>query len=870
MCRLRSLLGEETRGLVLAGPPGVGKTRLAVEYLKLARAADLATVRVTATRASARLPLSVFAPLLIDDMRCEDRAGDDRTHLIHRCAAALVAVAKGRRLVLMVDDAHLLDDGSATLVQQLIAMGAAFVVATLVTGEPAPDPVRAMLKDDSVERMEVRALSPSRVEQLLTTTLAGPVDPGMATRLTERSKGNVLFLRELVIGAIEDGTLVQDTGIWRLTGPIRPSTWLAELVEGRLADLAPAERDLVEIIAFGQPLGIVELGQLGKPEIAESLERRGLLTSSVDGGKLQIRLAHPLFADVLRSRTPALRAQKISRLLAAALEEAGTSTPEDVLRIGTWRLDGGGGDPGLLVAAAGIARQRYDFPLAERLVEAALGAGAGFDAAILGVQLKFLLGRCAEAESACNDLMEMAGTDQERHLVAMTALDHRSFMAGKNERGARIAEEMEIGIRDPERRDEVAAKRAALVAGFEGPSAAVALAEPLLERSSGRAYVWSAIAAGYAFSRVGRLGAALEVSTKGFFEHCRLSESLEWYPWTHLFVRCEALAYSGRLVEAHALAKQQHERSLLDGSPEAQAWFAWQLCKTVQDRGSPRSAAIHGRSAVVLFRQLGQPQFQHFVLGHLSMALALAGRADEARQCLAALDDLGLECPLYWACDVYQARAWVAVIDGEIECARQLLEQGQRLARSIGDQIGESVTLHMMARIGFAGQVSERLATLATLIEGNLVALRSTHTDALVKADPRMLETVSASFESCGALILAAEAAADAAVAWRRTRDTRRAAKAEYRANLLSQICENPETPVLRMARGRSRLTRAEHNVARLAASGASNQSIADRLFVSRRTVENQLQHVYDKLGVCSRQELSTVLREAPRDVSTA
>jgi DNA-binding CsgD family transcriptional regulator len=219
---------------------------------------------------------------------------------------------------------------------------------------------------------------------------------------------------------------------------------------------------------------------------------------------------------------------------------------------------------------------------------------------------------------------------------------------------------------------------------------------------------------------------------------------------------------------------------------------------------------------------------------------------------------------------VYQARAWVAVIDGEIECARQLLEEGQRLARSIGDQIGESVTLHMMARIGFAGQVSERLATLATLIEGNLVALRSTHTDALVKADPRMLETVSASFESCGALILAAEAAADAAVAWRRTRDTRRAAKAEYRANLLSQICENPETPVLRMARGRSRLTRAEHNVARLAASGASNQSIADRLFVSRRTVENQLQHVYDKLGVCSRQELSTVLREAPRDVSTA
>ena len=51
--RLGALLGGQTRGLVLAGPPGVGKTRLASEFLALAKATGVAVLRVTATRAGA-------------------------------------------------------------------------------------------------------------------------------------------------------------------------------------------------------------------------------------------------------------------------------------------------------------------------------------------------------------------------------------------------------------------------------------------------------------------------------------------------------------------------------------------------------------------------------------------------------------------------------------------------------------------------------------------------------------------------------------------------------------------------------------------------------------------------------------------------
>ena len=57
-------------------------------------------------------------------------------------------------------------------------------------------------------------------------------------------------------------------------------------------------------------------------------------------------------------------------------------------------------------------------------------------------------------------------------------------------------------------------------------------------------------------------------------------------------------------------------------------------------------------------------------------------------------------------------------------------------------------------------------------------------------------------------------------------------------------------------------LTPRERQVAELAASGASNRMIADQLGLSSRTVENLLQHAYEKLGITSRAELSQRLRE--------
>jgi DNA-binding NarL/FixJ family response regulator len=55
-------------------------------------------------------------------------------------------------------------------------------------------------------------------------------------------------------------------------------------------------------------------------------------------------------------------------------------------------------------------------------------------------------------------------------------------------------------------------------------------------------------------------------------------------------------------------------------------------------------------------------------------------------------------------------------------------------------------------------------------------------------------------------------------------------------------------------------LSRREAEIAQLAAKGLASKEIADRLFLSVRTVSNHLQNVYTKLGVASRAELADAL----------
>lgn len=68
-----------------------------------------------------------------------------------------------------------------------------------------------------------------------------------------------------------------------------------------------------------------------------------------------------------------------------------------------------------------------------------------------------------------------------------------------------------------------------------------------------------------------------------------------------------------------------------------------------------------------------------------------------------------------------------------------------------------------------------------------------------------------------------------------------------------------PATHVKRPLSGWASLTEAEVRVVLLLTEGLSNPEIADRLYLSRHTVETHLKHVFAKLGVVSRAELVSV-----------
>src|SRR5690606_31655833 len=147
--------------------------------------AGLDTAEVTATRSAARLPFGAVAPLL-HAAAPAGSAVDDRLDVLRRSVAAFSERAGARDLLLFVDDAHLLDDASATLVHQVAATGAATVLATVTAGEPAPDAVVALWKDGLAERVEISGLAAEAIERLLAATLGGPVDPATALDLAER------------------------------------------------------------------------------------------------------------------------------------------------------------------------------------------------------------------------------------------------------------------------------------------------------------------------------------------------------------------------------------------------------------------------------------------------------------------------------------------------------------------------------------------------------------------------------------------------------------------------------------------------------------------------------------------------------------
>jgi DNA-binding CsgD family transcriptional regulator len=587
--------------------------------------------------------------------------------------------------------------------------------------------------------------------------------------------------------------------------------------------------------------------------------------SSYDGGTSR-RLAHPLYGEILRSRLSPLRARTLSRRLADAVADRRSRRRDDVLRLATWRLDGGGDVQGrILIEGARRARMLFDFELGERLARAAVDAHPSdrLDAELLLAELLFVQARYDEANAILAVLAAAIadGDEADRARVAVMRIDSLAF-GGRAEEAMVALLEAEAAVTDPFWRDQLVVERAmfALVGGYT--DVAAELVEPLLERVTGPALVTACIVAGQSMGLQGRLSAALAATDRGLAAHAGQGFThLAWYPAMTVMTSARDLIWAGELDRAAEISRHGYQEALAEGAVEPRSWFAGCLSQELLLRGQVNAAVRWGQECATLLRPLRRRIYYRVALQQLVSARAMAGEADEAERLLKELEDSSVALFRWEEGEVERSRGWIDLARGDKTSALARFRAAAAVAAASGDRVIEAAALHDIARVGPAGEVVARLGELAAVIEGPLAPARAAHARAKAGRDARGLEDAAGAFEAIGALLFAAEAWTDAAVAWQQGGEPRRATAADRRAAALAARCDGARTPGLAdAAPARAVLTARELEIARLAATGVANKEIAVKLGLSLHTVQNKLHVAYEKLGVGGRSELAEAL----------
>ncbi|WP_406037173.1 LuxR C-terminal-related transcriptional regulator [Micromonospora sp. NBC_00898] len=870
--RLLSAVGSpEGRGLLFSGSAGVGKSRLLREGVAALPTDRYAIWSVSASATTAALPFGGLVQVLPADQP----QGLSPAGILRWAVDMLQEQAAGRRIVLAIDDAHLLDPPSAALVHLISRAENATVLGTLRNGEQIPLPIRALWTDDLVDLVELGPLSSGETTGLLAAILGGPVDAGSAERLFRLSAGNPLLLRELVLAAAGGRELTRTYGIWKWTGRLELAPSLTDLIDTRIGQLTPGVRSVVELVAFGEPLGLQLLERAVESTDVETAEERGLIRLVHDDRRLNVRLAHPLYGEVMRRQCPVSRTRRLQATLADLLEQVGKRRRDDLLRVAVWRLDSGTAqDPALLLAAAAQAFGRYDVPLATRLARAALEADGGFDAAELLATILMFADRPDEAIEVLDSVAGNVRSDRRRSrwltvrgMVSYWGLSRESTVEELAARGDDLADLADLA--------RVRAFEAIMRLHRLDTAVALRLAQAVLDRP----------AASVASRELARCTIAHLEAAQGRFRRSATAiarvqaEAARWrgdMPYLQLameLARGTRLALSGDLAGIDAIVAD--EFADLAGAGDFRLGTGYLAILQAY------AARLRGQSDEALKTSLGacavlatSRVYAGLAHAERAQAAALRGNPAHAAEAMAEADRTqapGMAILYPW---LEQARGAVLAASGDLPGAAKHLGQLADRLRADGLTGHEVLVLLDLVRLDQAAApvgptctdggrrtVAQRLTELSEQVDGVLPPLLARYARAAVADSPGDLLAVADALAALGLTVHAAEAVA---LALHRLRQSRSAATGPARERLATLLdrCDQISTPALRQLR--PALSDREWEVARLAADGVTSRAIAERLYLSSRTVENHLQRVYSKLGVAGRAELKAVLRSMP------
>jgi DNA-binding CsgD family transcriptional regulator len=204
------------------------------------------------------------------------------------------------------------------------------------------------------------------------------------------------------------------------------------------------------------------------------------------------------------------------------------------------------------------------------------------------------------------------------------------------------------------------------------------------------------------------------------------------------------------------------------------------------------------------------------------------------------------------------ARAWVTAGQGAVSEAISVVLDAAERARATGRFAAEVICLQTATQFGDR-TCAPRLHELESLVEGPRVGLAARFAAALRDGNAAELSSLSEEFENMGDLVAAVDAAAHAALAYRRQDKRGSALGCSTRADALAAQC-GANSPVVRQATESVPLTDREAEIVMLIGEGLSNRAVADRLTVSIRTVESHIYRAMLKTGTTSRDELAALL----------
>lgn len=841
---LRLLLADGQHGVLLVGDTGVGKSRVVEAVLHRCAVSSHHIARITCAPADRDLPFGAVRQLLPE----MSGSPDTSVELPDAVSAALLKAAEGRTIIVAVDDASWLDEGSAAVIQKLVVHDGARVLMAARTEAAAAPPVEALRRWGRWSRVDLAPLDRPQTKDLVEAVLGAPADGLTLDGLWRVTGGNPLFMREMLCGAVDNDALMAREGVVTWRGGAIGDAYPSDTAAAALEALSPEELDALRYVAVARsaPLEVIE--QLVAAPVLERLEDHRLIQLDQSERVPLLRVTHPLHAHTIIARTGALRIRRIRNDLATTMMAC---RPDDQIRSVQWRLAAQVDVPDdEVLAAADEALRRRDVAAAEHLSrQVSTPAGA------------WRLGRALVARGEYVEAEEwLAGAAQE-----LTDPASRANVA------ALRAVNLFWGFREPQQAFEVIIEaKAALPA--DGSSDLLA-AEALVTVFDGRADAANemvarllhdppddpVLAGAIAPLRpqlllfTGRPAQAiveLSAAQTGFSDAWPMMRAMTQACHVH------ALIMTGAVAQAAETVQRYYHDAVEQGSPAGVGTIALAggICAYYQ--GRPEQAATWLREARALTDDHPRFRFRETVLALSAGVAAELGLVDEARELLDRLGEAGADPS---AAD-YGAfgEVWALVISGDRSGAGAVLRRRASEALAAGNVLMAADFLHVDMRLNPSAATAARLREIAESSDGELFGLLADHATALAHRDLHEMNRVSAAFEQRGYRGFALEASATGAT-FSGGREVNALARRTQRLlgehrGIWPEWLPAPKSAPL--------LTRREQQVGELAASGMDNAAIARELSVSPRTVENHLQRAYDKLGIHRRTELAAALAE--------